>query len=106
MARGLGHNVLHNPSRDIRQPKVTPVVAKRQSLVVKSHEMQDRSVQVVDTNSVLDGLVAQFVRRSVARARFRAAPGQPSRKGMRIVIATCTAGLDQRQTTKFATPDD
>ena len=52
--------------RHVGQPEVAAVVAVRQPLVIHAEQVQDRGVQVVDADPVLDGLVADLVGRAVA----------------------------------------
>ena len=50
---------------------------------------------------------ADFIGRAVRDAPLDAAAGEPERKGVRVVIAPrLLAGLGDRQSAEFATPDD
>ena len=53
----------------VGQAEVAAAVAVRQLLVVEAQQVQDRRVQVVDVDPVLDRLEAELVGRPVGRAR-------------------------------------
>ena len=54
---------------DVGQAEVAAAVAVRQLLVVEAHQVQDRRVQVVDVDAVLDRVEAELVGRAVDHAR-------------------------------------
>src|SRR5205807_3750362 len=62
-------DLLDYPARHVRQPVVAPGVAVRQLLVVQAEEMEQRGVQVVDVDLVLDGVPAELVGGAVDQAR-------------------------------------
>ena len=47
----LGNQVVDHLAMNIRQTEVAPRVAIRESLVIDSHEVQDRGVQVVNVHA-------------------------------------------------------
>ena len=55
--------------------------------MVEAHQVQDRGVQVVDVDPVLDGLQAELVGRAVDHAALDAAAGQPHREAQAVVVA-------------------
>ena len=70
----------HNVATHIRQPKIAALIAISEPVVLDAEQMQQRGVQVVDFDDVLDGVVAQVVGRAVADAALDAAAAQPARK--------------------------
>jgi len=61
LLQSLRHNVMHNVAGDVGQPEIAAAVAIRQSLVIHSQQMQDRGVQIVDADAILDRFVAGLV---------------------------------------------
>ena len=53
----------------VRQAEVAPGVAVRQLLVVEAQQVQDRRLQVVDVDLLLDRLEAELVGRPVGQCR-------------------------------------
>ena len=81
----------------VGQAEVAAGVAVGQPLVIEAQQVQDRRVQVVDVDLVLDGVVAVVVGRAVAEAALDAAAGQPHREALRVVVAAvvppCAVGV-------------
>ena len=71
----------------VGQPEVAAGVAVGELLVVEAEEVQDRGVQVVDVDLLLDRLEAEFVGGAVDVAAAHAAAGQPHREAVVIVVA-------------------
>ena len=67
---------MHDVAVDVGQAEVAAGVAVGQPLVVEAEQVQDRGVQVVDVDLVLDGVVAVVVgaRRSGGRPSRRRRP--------------------------------
>ena len=63
----------------VGQAEVAAGVAVGELLVVEAQQVQDRGVQVVDVDLVLDGLEAELVGRAVDVPPLHAAAGQPHR---------------------------
>src|SRR5258708_35430310 len=51
----------HDLAGDVGEPEVSPLVAVREPLVVDPEQVQDRGVEIVDVDQVLDGVVTQLV---------------------------------------------
>ena len=60
--------------------------------MVEAEEVQDRRVEVVDVDRVLDGLEAELVGGAVDVPAFDAAAGQPDREAPVIVVAALVPG--------------
>ena len=63
----------------VGQAEVAAGVAVGQAFVVEAQQVQQRGVQVVDADAVLDGAETEFVSRAVGQAPFDATAGQPVR---------------------------
>ena len=63
---------------NIRESHVAASVEIRQQGMVQAHEVQDRGVQVVDVDSVLNGSVTEIIRGPDSLTAFYTAPGHPS----------------------------
>ena len=74
-----------------------------QPVMIEPEPMQQRRVQVVDVDDVGDRRVSKIVGCSMHVARLEAAPGDPERKRMAVVVAA-VGSLRDRQTSKFAGP--
>ena len=72
--------------------------------MIQAETMQDRGVQVVDVDAILDGVQADVVGRAVADAALDAAAGHPDREAVGIVIAA-VAALAHRRAAELAAPD-
>ena len=59
---------MQDASGDVRQAVVPSIKAIRQSFMVESQQVQDRRVQVVDTDPLLNGLVTELVAGSILHA--------------------------------------
>ncbi len=75
--RSLGEDVLNDFALDIRQAKVTSLIAERQSLVLDAEEMKHGGVQVMDGDTVLLSVVAKFVSVAVGDTGLDSATGHP-----------------------------
>ena len=55
--------------------------------MLDAKQVKHGGVQVVDGNDVVDRVVAQFVGLAMRDAGFDAAPGQPERKALDVMVA-------------------
>ena len=86
--RPSGENLFdHTPVENSSQALIEPAVEKGQPRVVQSHEMQNRRVQVVAVDFILDGFVAELVGRAVMHAALHAAAGHPDGEAVRVVVS-------------------
>ena len=72
---------------------------------IKSHEMQNRRVQIADVMAVYDGFVSEFVCLAV-RARLHARASEEVSKPFGVMVATLTTTLDHWLAAEFAAPDN
>ena len=90
----------------VGQAEVAALEAVRQLGVVQAQLVQDRRLQVVDVDRVLDHVVADLVGLAVDVARLHAAAGQPHRVGVDVVVAADRlAALAHRRAAELAAPD-
>ena len=71
MPTGSGQNLTHHPPVHVSQPEVAAAVAVGEAFVVQAHQVQNRGVQVMDVDALLDGAVAELVGGAVDVAGFR-----------------------------------
>ena len=71
--------------------------------VIEAEQVEDCRVPVVDVQTVLDGPVADLIRRSVAQTALHTAASHPDRVAFVVVIAT-VAALRIRRAAKLARP--
>ena len=91
-SRRSGDDVLNNFAVHVSQAEVAARVAIRQLLVVKSKQMQDRGVPIVNVALIFHRLVTVFVRRSVAERCFHPGAGQPAKS-----CSLCYCGFARRR---------
>ena len=100
----LSQDVVHDSAVNIGQAKVASRMSERESLMIHAQQMQERGMQVVVMDLVLDRVVAVIVGRTVPHARFHASPSQPHGARMGIVVAAISASLRYRSAAKLAAP--
>lgn len=74
----LGQNRANDLFPHFSQSEISPDVVVGQTLVVYAQQVEERCMQVVDMDSINDGLVANFIRFSVANAPFTPPPASQS----------------------------
>ncbi len=76
--RSLSENLFHDSRQfNARQPFFQATAGEEEFLVMQTQEVQDRGVEVVNTNRILHSVVAEVVRHSVSRATFYSTSGHP-----------------------------
>src|SRR5262249_40644326 len=90
---------------DVSQTVVAAGVAVGQALVIDAQEMQDRGVEVVDMDLVLDGVPAEFVGGPVCEPAAHAAAGHPHREAVGVMVAAVPL-LGDRTAAELASPHD
>src|SRR5258706_5331382 len=86
-ATRLGHDGFDDASVDVGQAEVAAIVAIGQFFVVETEEPQNRGVQIMDVDLVLDSASAKFVRRTISHSAFHSATRHPHAASAAIVIA-------------------
>src|SRR5690349_8291305 len=80
----------------VRKATLHAVVVVTQPLVIEAEDMEHRRMEVVDARHVLNGLVTELVRCTVAEAAFHARTGEPDGEAFRIVVTPIRALLKRR----------
>ena len=107
----LGYDVLDDLPVDVREAEMPSLKFKGELLMVNSEQMQDRGLEVVDVDFVVNGIKADIIGSSVGDAGFNASSSHPSGKGVGVMVTTPAfavlhVALEKRSTTEFAAPDD
>jgi len=74
--------------------------------VIEPEEMEHGRVEVMDSASIFDGVVAEFVSASISKTSFDAASGHPHGESIRMMIPSfwAIALLDGGGSPEFASP--
>ena len=92
---------------DVGQAEVAALEAVGQLRVVEAEEVEDRGLEVVDVDAVLDGRKPNSSVAPRIRPGFDAAAGHPHREGVDVVVAAdVLADLAHRRAAELAPPDD
>ena len=81
------------------------VVRESESIVVEAELMQQRGVQVVDADAMLDRAIADVVGGAMDVARFETSAGQQQAESVAIVV-TPRSVLRDGEPAKLTAPDD
>ena len=73
----LGQDLVDDFTVDIGQPVITSLESIRQFCVIKTEQVHDCRLQVVDVDFVFGDREAQFIRFPVREPAFDATTGQP-----------------------------
>ena len=83
----MRHNFLNHFARHIRQSKIATRVTIGQSFVVDSHQMQNRGMQIMNVNAIVNGAESKFISFTIRLAAFYTASCEPRCESIMIVIA-------------------
>src|SRR5262245_55792161 len=81
------------------------VVKVSQLLVIEPEAMQNRCMDVMHVDTILDRVETNLISRAVSNAAFDAAAGEPHRKTVRIVVPA-VAAFTHRCAAEFTAPND
>ena len=91
---------------DVCESIVAALEAEREAEVIKSEEMEDGGVQIVDVEATFGGAEAEFVGGAVEVSGFEPTAGCPHGEGVDVVIASGSfAGFTHWCAAEFATPN-
>ena len=79
-----GKDVTHHLAMNIGQPIVTPLKFVCETFVVDPKLVQDRGLQIVDVDGLINDIVAKVIRRSIHHPALDAATRHPSWETARI----------------------
>ena len=71
---------------NVGETKIAPAPEIGEFFVINSQLMEDGRPEVVNGRHLVDGFVAQLIRRSVCLTTLHAATGQPKAKAIRIMV--------------------
>ena len=106
--RALHHSRQDRPDDLARvdgQAFVAAVAGEGEAEVVEAELIEDRGVDVMNMNFVLDGVEAELVGRAEGGAGFDAAAGHEHAETVRVVVAAVLA-FGHRGPAEFTAPDD
>src|SRR5438067_9501613 len=83
----LSNQIAHNSPMDVREAKIAAGVMERESLMIEAEQMQNRGLQIVNVNRLLDDVKPQLVSLTIGDAGFHSAAGQPHRESLGMMIA-------------------
>ena len=81
-----GQNGLDHLAGDIGEALVSAGMGVGEPLMVEPEQVQQRGVQVIDAHAIHGGLVPHVIRLPEVDPSPHSAPGEPGRKGMRVVV--------------------
>src|SRR5258708_5829637 len=107
----LRQNVLHDMPLDVGKPEIAALKPIGELFVIEAEQVQDRGLQIVDSDFVADHREAKFIGFTIADAVFDAAACQEHRETIRIMIAAENragrgASFAEGCPAKFAAPND
>ena len=82
------------------------VVVEGQTLVIESHQVQQRGVEVVDGRSVDGCLETKVVALAITEALLDSGTGEETREGTWVMVSASSVGLQERHAAEFCRPDD
>ena len=106
-----GQDRLHHVAMDIRQAEIAALEAVGQPFVVETQQVQDRRLEVVDVDLVLDPGEAHLVGLAEREPTLHPATGQHDAEAVGIVVApedgaARGAAFAEGRAAKLAAPDD
>ena len=84
--RPLGKNIADDLTVDVGQTEIAPGVAIGETLVVKSEQVQQRGMQVMNAGRLLDRFETEVIGRSVSDPAANSAAGQPDAESVMVVV--------------------
>lgn len=96
----MNHIAVH-----VRQPKIAATIAKGESLVIHTKQVERRCPHDVDCATIFDHVITVLVGRFVNRSTLDTAAGHPDRETKGIVIASVPS-LRKLGPSKFTCKND
>src|SRR6266487_7201483 len=97
---GSGNDFRHHMARHVRESEIATIVVVSELFVVEAKQVENRRVQIVHVDLVLDGMMTEFIRLAMNRTGLDATAGQPDGETTRIVVATGAVLLGVRRAAK------
>src|SRR6185437_2335360 len=102
----LREELFDNVSGDVGQTEIAALEPVSELGVIEAEAIENRRVEVVDVDLVLDDVETEVVAFPDRNAGLDAAPRHPHCEGIRVMIAAIVAALHHRRAAEFAAPDD
>ena len=91
----------------VGEPEVSSLKAVGEPFVIKTQQMQESGVQIVNVNFAIHDTEAKFVGLTMDVALLQSGSSHPHGECVDVVIASCSlAVFSHRGATEFPTPDD
>ena len=102
----LGEYVGDHFAVDIGQPSLDSVVVDAETAVLKSSQVQDGGVDIMNTGGVFDRPVSERVGGTVGKWSLDTCPGHPDGESVGIVVSPTGPLLERGHAAEFAAEDD
>ncbi len=76
----------------VSEPEIAALEFVGQPLVIDPHQMEHRAVQIMHGADVIDGVVAEFVGRTVRHATLKTSAGDEDGKAFDVMVAAVALG--------------
>ena len=84
---------------DVGEPEVAPLERISKPQVIDAEKVQQRGMEVIHADGVLDNVDAEIASLSIRRARTDATSGHPNGEGIAVMLATIVVGHSISQIT-------
>ena len=91
---------------DVGQPSINPVVCERKLRMIQSKQMEDRCIEIVNRQDVLNRFEAKFISHAMTDTAFDTSSREHGREAVRVVMSPERTFLKHRHAAKLCTPDD
>src|SRR5262245_36982615 len=81
-------NSFHDFPMDVREPALDAIVVEGQFGVIKSEQVQDRRVKIMNGHRIFTREISDFIRRAEADSLSHSCAGQETGESVRVMIAT------------------
>ena len=103
--------ILDNLAMNIGQPVITALKTERQSLVMKTEQVHDRRLQVMNMDRIFHNPESEFIGESIFESSLDSPSSHPHREAIWVVIAPEDiafggASFPERRPSEFAAPND
>src|SRR5262249_24183197 len=95
---------------NVGEPIIPALEAIGEFLVVQAHEMKNGRLEIVNVDTVFDGVIAEVIRCSVSNAGLDAAAGHPNGEGVLVMVPAkpfrSVALFVHRRSAEFPSPNN
>src|SRR5437867_3193064 len=86
--RSLSDDPFHHTPFHVRQAEVAAAIPVCQFLMIEPEQMQNRGLQIVHVDRLVDNLETEFIRLPVSQACFDTTAGENNSEAVDVVVAT------------------